>query len=542
MPRHLATQHSDETDVANYLACQDKAIKEKMLVKLRNTGNHIHNTKVLREKRGELIVVYRSRSEQSPHNYVTCSHCLGYYAKTDLWKHVKRCLLAGDGVKKHNRHVAQGKLLLPTSDGVSDSLHSILATLKNDDISRAVKSDDLILKLGERISLKHGHDRSRFSYVRGTIREIGRLLLELRKTKSEGESLSDFIHPGQFKFVIEATKSVAGFNASTNSYKTPSLGLKIGHSMGKVARILKATGLETCDEAMVKRACEFLQLLEMEWESNISHNALQTLTENKRNIISLLPLTGDIQKLSKHLKELITSSSKQLDEQKDNRNIYSQIQSALLTLIIVFNRRRSGEVSRMTLDDYYGTHSASLDSDEFELSPFEKALCKSLKRVEIRGKRSRTVPFLLTELMQQTLTLLLKCRETVNIKPTNTYVFACMTGDGYIRGTDCLRKQSNMCGALRPEALRSTKLRKHIAIISQIVNLKDNELDVLAGFMGHDVRIHREFYRLPTDTVQLAKVSKLLFGLESGELKKHAGKSLDELDVNLDEELESKYG
>jgi len=54
-------------------------------------------------------------------------------------------------------------------------------------------------------------------------------------------------------------------------------------------------------------------------------------------------------------------------------------------------------------------------------------------------------------------------------------------------------------------------LRKHVTTISQVLNLKENELDIdlLAQFMGHD-RVHREFYRLPLDVLQTAEVAKIL--------------------------------
>ncbi|KAJ8049005.1 hypothetical protein HOLleu_01542 [Holothuria leucospilota] len=70
------------------------------------------------------------------------------------------------------------------------------------------------------------------------------------------------------------------------------------------------------------------------------------------------------------------------------------------------------------------------------------------------------------------------------------------------------------------------------------MNLEDNELDILANFLGHDVRTHRQYYRLPESTIQVAKVSKVLLKIERGELKGLAGKSLE--DVQLDPS-EGKY-
>jgi len=55
-------------------------------------------------------------------------------------------------------------------------------------------------------------------------------------------------------------------------------------------------------------------------------------------------------------------------------------------------------------------------------------------------------------------------------------------------------------------------VRKHVTTISQVLNLKENELDIdlLAQFTGHDIRVHREFYRLPLDVLQTAEVAKIL--------------------------------
>ena len=68
-----------------------------------------------------------------------------------------------------------------------------------------------------------------------------------------------------------------------------------------------------------------------------------------------------------------------------------------------------------------------------------------------------------------------------------------------------------------------------------MVNLKENELDLLAQFMGHDIRIHHEFYHLPSDVLQTAKVAKILWAMENGQLQQLTGKSLDEITVHVNE-------
>ena len=98
-----------------------------------------------------------------------------------------------------------------------------------------------------------------------------------------------------------------------------------------------------------------------------------------------------------------------------------------------------------------------------------------------------------------------------------------------------MRLLSQECGAKQPDLLRSTKLRKQIATMSQILNLKDNELDLLARYLGHDIRVHREYYRLPEDTLQVAKISKLLLAMERGGDGLQVGQGLDDIEVQPDE-------
>ena len=71
--------------------------------------------------------------------------------------------------------------------------------------------------------------------------------------------------------------------------------------------------------------------------------------------------------------------------------------------------------------------------------------------------------------------------------------------------------------------------------MSQVLNLKDSELDQLAKYMGHDIRVHPKFYRLPDDVMQTAKVGKILMAMEKGDMALYKGKSLDEIDIAIDE-------
>lgn len=57
-------------------------------------------------------------------------------------------------------------------------------------------------------------------------------------------------------------------------------------------------------------------------------------------------------------------------------------------------------------------------------------------------------------------------------------------------------------------------------------------MDTLANFLGHDIRVHREYYRLPEGTLQLAKVSKILIAMEQGRLSDYKGMNMDQIQID----------
>lgn len=154
------------------------------------------------------------------------------------------------------------------------------------------------------------------------------------------------------------------------------------------------------------------------------------------------------------------------------------------------------------------------------------------RRLEIRGKRGRKVPVLLTPEMQQSLDLLVAKRHECGVLKENGYLFARPCVLTCFRGSDCIRDFAKDCGIKNYTSLTSTKLRKQTGTLSQVLNLSNTELDQLATFLGHDIRVHRQFYRLPEGTLQLAKISKVLLALDQGRLAEFKGKSLDEIAID----------
>lgn len=189
----------------------------------------------------------------------------------------------------------------------------------------------------------------------------------------------------------------------------------------------------------------------------------------------------------------------------------------------------------MKMTDYAKVRKGSSHvMEDMLLKNWEKRLICKMCRVELVGKRGRTVPLMMTDLMKKSVNTIVASR--VGIPDSNPYLFAVPGTESHFRGCDALRELSRHCGAQKPELLRSTQLRKHIATITQIMNLQENDLDILSKYLGHDIRVHREFYRLPDPTIQVAKLSKMLLALEGDKpAESLRGKRLKDVEVDQDE-------
>lgn len=534
--RHLKT-HKTHAEIVKVLSLPEDSMERKTLMeKLRNKGNFQHNMAVLHSGKGSIKVKRKPKTQPVPGKFLHCMHCQGMFLRKDLWRHVRKCPCKPESegetrVSGRTRVQNLCSSMQTTSHlEVSSGVWKLLGVMKMDEVSSIVRNDLCIIQYAQSLYNRHGQDPTKHEYMRQKLREVGRLLLCLR-TDFSVYSLEDAVKPCNFQRVVQAVKKVSGYDEDRNTYQTPSLALKLGHILQKICDIIHCRALMAEDGELAKSTDIFKKLHKTKWAELVSHGALNTLSDSKYNKPSTLPFTEDVQILHRHLEKSAKMAFFKLKEGTTLQN-YSQLANVTLAQIIVFNRRRSGEVSRMHLKSFNERDKTKLHEDvAMGLSKIEQRLCNYFSRVEIMGKRGRKVAVLLTPSMVNALSLLVSKRAESGVCTENVFLFARPKSMSHYRGQDSLRIHASQCGAKHPEYLRSTQLRKHVATLSQVLNLKHNELDQVADFLGHDIRVHRDFYRLPVPTTQLAKISKLLMTMEKGQLSNMQGKSLDEIEI-----------
>lgn len=540
--RHMELVHKSEMEVAKAMAypLMSKERKEQYAT-LTRAGDFYHNCEVLSSKHGNLILVRRPTEEESQtlsySDYGPCPECLGFMLKKHLWHHVLcNCPSKKNKILLKNVKEQSQSLIAHTFGNFGDDFNKhILNKFKSDHLSQLCREDKLIIAFGTMQFEKYCAIQSEL--VRQSMRQLARLVFEMQTKDSTCKSLSDCLQVEKFDSFILAVKSLCLMQSHVEekpTFKIPSLALKLGHHIRKCASVQRGLSLKEGNLKKSEEMKTFLELMDLEWSSRISSNALSTLHRRVMNKPHSLPLTNDVIKLNEYLDVEINQGIQTLTDSICNSN-WSQLSEVTLARLIIFNKRRSGEASKMTIQQYMCRPNWREECTQevlMSLTPLEKEISSRLTLVYVPGKRGRKVAVLLTPILKKAIDTLMEVRSEVEILKENKYVFSKIASENHIRGHECLRKACALAKLQKPEAITSTKLRKYVATVSQLFNLQENECDWLARHLGHNIKVHREFYRLQESAVELTKVSHLLLAVDAGVAGKYAGKTIDEIDIS----------
>lgn len=285
----------------------------------------------------------------------------------------------------------------------------ILNGMRHYDITETIREDWLLLKYVKVMVDKYALMGNQENLIREKVRTMARLFRKVQESTPEIQQFSDCFRGKYFDDVIDGVHYRTG---KGDDIKTPSQALKIGHSLKKCCHILIGDALRKNDHARKEEVRSFLELIENEWSEKVSKHALETMENRKFNKPFSIPLTEDVVALATTIKDGI---SELLAKKIINEELHKRLMELTLARIIIFNKKRSGEASRLTLEQYQKamlSKETSQVNDELlsSLSEAEKVLAKRLLLVEIRGKRGRKVPLLLPPDAKAAIDLLIKRR------------------------------------------------------------------------------------------------------------------------------------
>lgn len=540
--RHVFRNHKLEIEVQQILS-KAKASNErkKLLTLLRNKGNFLENTnrcsKPMKMPPGPI----------EPDKYLPCSSCLGFYSRKQLWRHRKKCIQI-ESSRGKNHQAAGQNLLLRNFQYDLNLKENVFPRMRADEISLVAKSDRLICAYGARYL--RIHRGSQFVNVTSRkMRELAKLLLKLRTLNTSITDLFSALQPRHYDYIVEATKHIAQYDVQKSVYKSPTYAMNISTALKNCCDIginfaLKKKSIipNLHSEEAEANLKTLIHLIETNWRYDVSCHAADDLNVKTWNKVSLVPLASDLKKLKTYLITMGNSAAATLREHPDNERAFMELVETVYCRVILLNRRRPGELERLPLHVYESCGNQTREGYEEileSISPTEKILLDRFKRIVIKGKRNRGVPVLFSADIQDHIQIMIDVRYNF-IPNDNIYLFAKPRSSIPLCGYKVVQKYANRCHAKNPQAITCTRLRKHLATLTQILNMNSSDMEQLAKFMGHSMQIHFGSYRLPDDVFQTAKLSKLLVLMERGEAGEYKGKSLDEIVLDLNEHIEDQ--
>lgn len=526
-----------EFEVQRILSFSRKSKERRQeIMKLKKRGNFINNrtNATLRPvKRLEKSSVYDAT------DFLPCKYCLGFYKKKALYRHTKHCISNHQRDEKGKRQTSQSDgqtaLLANTFFKHDEFLKKeVFPRMRPDEISLIAKQDPLICQYGYSY-LKGRRSKGNLDLVRQNMRRLAKLMKIARKEDGQIKQLLHLLKPRYFQLIVKCVSILALYNADAERYESPTLAMNFGTLLKKSCDLgLIHLLQQNVDTSSQREDLKLLKILiESQWSNEISAQAATNLNENKWNKNELLPLTSDLKKLQEYLSLQAEQALEHLQTSPSSSDSYCKLKECLYVQIILLNRRRPAEVAQLKVQTYKSISLEPENDNELQkcLTETERILLNTYSRIVIRGKRGRGVPVLLSPRMKCFFDKLISVRDT--FITGNDYVFH-TNGKGFIDGTKTINKYATKCRLENPKAITATRLRKHLATITQLLQFSNSDMEQLSKFMGHTLKTHCDVYRMSDNMYQTAKVSKLLILMTQGGAEQFVGKNLEEINFDLD--------
>lgn len=500
--RHVLRNHNSEAEIQTICTYPVHSSGRKQLFnKLRKRGNFMYS-KITREPLKKYC-----RGKVLP-----CDNCLGFYSANLLYRHRNKCTGKNDGL-----HMVSAQNLMVAESKIDPLLmKTVFTSMRPDEISMIAKQDTLICAFGAEY-IKIHRSKNFINIASRKMRELARLLIEMKNRDPTIKSLMDALKTKNFDLLVDAIKSAGKYNTETDTYKSPTYVYSLGTTL-KQCIVLALKGKHSSEKeisAEVRR--DLMQLIEMicvQWKRKVLSQVTEDLNVTNFDNVSLISLASDLRLLKDCLTSQARISIDAINEQTCNKDHYQNLMETAFCQVLMLNRRRPEGLLMLSLQEYESCSQTKQNEEFVEMvSPSEKILWSKFKRVLVENERGQRVPILFSNEVKEHIKLLTELRKDF-VQRNNKYLFANLDSPQSLYSFKVLSKYARMCGASNPESLISTKFRDHLATLTQVFSVPDDDLEQLLTFMGHDANISRGAFRLSYDVYQRSKIAKLLLSME----------------------------
>lgn len=542
LDRHLEKDHKDKKEV-KVLKFMSKEGRKKQFKVLRTLGNDIFNNdatvnpeniilcprreqvknqknldtidnNVLEGKNEKPALKLNKKSLLPPR--MMCGTCYQYYSSKNLRNH--KCPNATiDSNKGNSSNTRQTVTLSKEVMGIchkiaSDAVRTyILPKLKLDEIGVIARYDYLIMLYANKFVLRY-QEIDQQPYVRGHMRLLAKLKFAIMEINPKLDDLILVFRPIAWPLVLKAINKVAEHDASSNKYMIIYNAETLPMFLRKCIKILKHEFTIKEDRESLQLLDDFSNVFENDIEFNVSYLAQLSRKESTRHkTMSKLPTMDDVLKFENYLKKQRQLSLDHFENNGRELQHYLTIMQNTALLILIYNRRRVGEVSKTKLNDFTFAIRADPSSEFFQMLPLEEQKQRlKYMRIQIHGKKKDGEGCLfINHENERCLELTVKYRSMFGISEENQYLFALPSGPDkkhrHIKLCELVTKTSLKCSEefkeIDDSSIRGTLLRKQLATFNSTIN-NDQTTNLISKHLGHSRQIHDTHYKRVTDFEQ----------------------------------------
>ncbi|KAG4070736.1 hypothetical protein HA402_011371 [Bradysia odoriphaga] len=451
--------------------------------------------------------------------WTICPYCLGSYTKTNLRHHTTQFHknpMKGQRMLNKLATIVEGRL----HENASNRLAHVMGFMRQDHIVQLIRYDWLLIVYGNKLCCKYTPHYQE-NMIRARLRLNGRLLFEIKKIDPNVTDFASIFHVERYNAMVDAIKVIVLFDHETNEFGAPAMSSIAVTFVKQIGKYLSAECIRRRDRENKVETDDFLTYMDTDIDISINKLVAETQAKMRRRKLQNIPTMEDVKRLIQYINTERSICMEKLSAQY-SYECWHKLGQLNMAWIIVFDRRRVGEVQNILIDEFLGRQSIDDDTNEqliAKLSDESKSIARKFKRMKIRGKKGRTVPVLLKPAIEKAIRVFVSYREAAGVSTDSKYLFELPTstklkikvGDG----CQTLRKFSELCGAENPTSLRGTNLRKHMATTCVSLELNDAMVSEVSKYMGHDEKIHRDTYRQNTidrEVVQIAQVLEAAVG------------------------------
>ncbi|XP_074114259.1 uncharacterized protein LOC141537270 [Cotesia typhae] len=245
----------------------------------------------------------------------------------------------------------------------------VFPVLQDDEIVRLIRYDWLIILYGNKLCIKYT-PHYQHNMIRARLRLIGRFLSAAKEINSELTDLASLFYPKYIETVIKAIGQVARIDYLKNVCDAPAVALNLVTYIRQIAVILETEYVVQENEVLQKQVSNFLKVYNSEMSIAVNKITSESQAKMRRHKIIILPITEDIQKLIIHIK--ITKKNC-FDILKERFDYHTWLAASKLVAayLLVFNRRRVGDVQNMVISDMDRLQSIEEQADKEEYNALD---------------------------------------------------------------------------------------------------------------------------------------------------------------------------